>query len=271
MTLRIYLAVGLSLALPHSSLAVAGWSNALTHPIHSRSIRDIVVRDRSVSDHSLQNQAQWHRARQAASNVEDPNKGTAALKDRVANAAAVTLSSVRKVESTALAEHKGATRASVRITSDSGGAIGAYLQRFESLRRSGENVIIDGPCLSACTLVLGTIPRDHLCVTSRARLGFHTAWRFNVSGLPVVSPDGTELLMSNYPAQIRDWIYRRGGLSPHLMYLTSRELASMYPTCQEENHSVIAQQNFGPAHGLSRPLSPNFASSREARRKRLQS
>jgi hypothetical protein len=259
MTLRIYLAAGISLALLHSSSAVAGHSNARTHPIHSRSIRDIVVRDRSVGDHSLQNQAQWHRARQAIG------------KGRVANATAVTLSSVRNVKSTALAETKGATWASVRITSDSGGAIGAYLQRFESLRRSGENVIIDGPCLSACTLVLGTIPRDHLCVTSRARLGFHTAWRFNESGLPVVSPDGTELLMSNYPAPIRDWIYRRGGLSPHLMYLTGRELASMYPACQEEDHSVIAQQNSGPAHALSRPLSPNFASSRKARRKPLQS
>ena len=267
MTLRNCLAVGISLALLHSSSAVAGQSNARTHPIQSRSIRDIVVRDRSVGGHSLQNQAQWHRARPAARDVEDPNKGTAALKGRVANAAAVTLSSVRKVESTAPAEHKGATRASVRITSDSGGAIGAYLQRFESLRRSGDNVIIDGPCLSACTLVLGTIPRDHLCVTSRARLGFHAAWRFNESGDPVVSPDGTELLMSNYPAQIRDWIYRRGGLSPHLIYLKSRELASMYPACRQDDHSVIAQRNFAPAHAFSRPISPNLASSRKARRK----
>jgi hypothetical protein len=160
--------------------------------------------------------------------------------------------------------------ASVRITNDSGGVIGAYLQRFESLSRSGQNVIIDGPCLSACTLVLGTVLPDHLCVTSRARLGFHTAWRFNESGLPVVSPEGTELLMRNYPAQIRGWIYGRGGLSPHLMYLTGRELATMYPACREEDHSVIARQDAGPAHALSRPLSSNFASSRKARRKHLQ-
>jgi hypothetical protein len=157
--------------------------------------------------------------------------------------------------------------ASVRINGDSGGVIGAYLQRFESLRRSGQNVIIDGPCLSACTLVLGTIPRDHLCVTSRARIGFHTAWRFNESGRRVVSPEGTELLMSNYPSQIRDWIYQHGGLSPHLMYLTGRELASMYPACREEDHSVVARQDAGPAHALSRPLGPSFASSRKTRRK----
>ena len=157
--------------------------------------------------------------------------------------------------------------ATVRITRDSGGVIGAYLQRFESLRRSGENVIIDGACLSACTLVLGTIPRDRVCVTSRARLGFHTAWRFDASGRPVASQEGTELLMSNYPPQVRDWISRRGGLSPHLIYLTGRELASMYPACPEGERGIVAGANVGPSHALSRPLTSNFASSRKAGRR----
>ena len=70
-------------------------------------------------------------------------------------------------------------------------------------------------------------------------------------------------------AQIRGWIYGRGGLSPHLIYLTGRELATMYPACREEDHSLIARQDAGPAHALSRPLSSNFASSRKARRKPL--
>lgn len=159
---------------------------------------------------------------------------------------------------------------SVRISNDSGGVIGAYLQRFDSLRRSGQSVIIDGSCLSACTMVLGAIPRDHLCVTSRARLGFHAAWRFSESGRPIVSPEGTDLLMSSYPPQVRDWIMEHGGLSPRLIFLTGRELASMYPACREDDHSVSARQDFGPARALSRPLATNFASSRKPRRKFLQ-
>ena len=122
--------------------------------------------------------------------------------------------------------------ATMRITGDPGGQIGPYLENLASLRNSGEHVVIDGPCLSACTMVLGVIPRDHLCVTPRARLGFHSAWRPDESGRPVVSRDGTELLMTVYPQQVRKWIARRGGLSPHMMYLTGRELASMYPPCQ---------------------------------------
>ena len=122
--------------------------------------------------------------------------------------------------------------AAVRIKADPGGQIGPYLENLALLRSSGEKVIIDGPCLSACTMVLGVIPRDHLCVTPRARLGFHSAWRPDQAGRPVVSRDGTELLMTVYPQPVRNWIARRGGLSPHMMYLTGRELASMYPACQ---------------------------------------
>lgn len=157
--------------------------------------------------------------------------------------------------------------ASVRISNDPGGVIGAYMQRFESLRQSGQNVIIDGPCLSACTLVLGTIAPGHLCVTSRARLGFHTAWRFDEFGRRVVSADGTDLLMSNYPPQIRSWIQRHGGLSPNLIYLSGRELESMYPECREEDRSSVARQDAAPAH--ARPFGSSFASSRRAERKSL--
>jgi hypothetical protein len=157
--------------------------------------------------------------------------------------------------------------ATVRIASDPGGEIGAYLQRFESLRLSGQNVVIDGACLSACTLVLGAIPRDHICVTSRARLGFHTAWRPDELGRPVISRDGTDVLMSNYPPQIRNWIFRHGGLSPRLMYLTGPELASMYPTCEGGSRSVVTGPNVGPPHAPSRPHTSNFASSRKAGRR----
>src|SRR5262245_6109918 len=60
-------------------------------------------------------------------------------------------------------------RADVRIVSSPGGAVDAYLAAFARVRQSGERVIIDGPCLSACTLVLSTIPRNH-CGASVSRM-----------------------------------------------------------------------------------------------------
>ena len=58
------------------------------------------------------------------------------------------------------------------------------------LRSSGERVVVDGNCLSACTLVLGMIAHDHICATQRARFGFHAAWMPDSDGRPVTSPNG---------------------------------------------------------------------------------
>ncbi len=40
-------------------------------------------------------------------------------------------------------------RATMRIAEDRGGQIGHHLQRF-AMRSSGEKVVVDGNCLSAC-------------------------------------------------------------------------------------------------------------------------
>ena len=121
--------------------------------------------------------------------------------------------------------------ADVRIVSSAGGEVSSYLRLFATVRQSGERVIIDGPCLSACTLVLSTIPQDRICVTSRARLGFHAAWRAAAGSRKVAAADGTELLMEIYPQQIRSWIAQHGGLTPQVIYLRGRKLASMYQFC----------------------------------------
>jgi hypothetical protein len=120
----------------------------------------------------------------------------------------------------------------VRIKADPGGQIGPYLENLVALRSSGERVIIDGPCLSACTMVLGVIPRERICVTSRARLGFHAAWRPDGNGRPVTSAVATKLLMEIYPEDVRVWLAKQGGLSPRMKFLAGPELAAMYPTCR---------------------------------------
>jgi hypothetical protein len=122
--------------------------------------------------------------------------------------------------------------ATVRISSDPGGQIGPYLENLVALRGSGEHIVIDGPCLSACTMLLGVIPRDHICATRNARLGFHAAWHPDESGRPVVSRGGTQLLMDVYPQRVRNWIARRGGLTQRMIYMSGRDLAAVVPACQ---------------------------------------
>jgi hypothetical protein len=130
-----------------------------------------------------------------------------------------------------------ASDAVVRIVQDPGGRIETYVDRYQGVRSSGEMVIIDGYCASACTIVLGTVAHDKICVTSRARLGFHAAWDSGSNGRKITNPEATHTLYSMYPFEVRRWIDQRGGLTPHIIVLSGRELAAMYRPCNLDSRA----------------------------------
>jgi hypothetical protein len=121
--------------------------------------------------------------------------------------------------------------ADIRIMHSPGGAVGPFLDLFEKIRETGERVVIDGPCLSACTLVLAMVPGDRICVTKRAILGFHAARSVDRDGRFYAEPEASEVVLETYPAPVRNWILRRGGLTSRLLLLKGRELNRIYPRC----------------------------------------
>ncbi len=123
-------------------------------------------------------------------------------------------------------------QAEVRILASAGGQVGPFLDLFERVRASGERVVIDGPCLSACTLVLGMVPNNRICVTRRAVLGFHAARSIDERGRQYAEPEASDLVLEAYPAPVRGWIIRRGGLTSRLLLLRGRELTAIYPSCR---------------------------------------
>src|SRR5262245_65067964 len=123
-------------------------------------------------------------------------------------------------------------RADVRILSSPGGEVGPFLELFERVRQSGERVVIDGPCLSACTLVLSAVPNDRICVTRRAVLGFHAARSIDRRGRIYSEPEASQAVLEAYPAPVRSWISRRRGLASRLLLVRGRELAAIYPRCR---------------------------------------
>jgi hypothetical protein len=129
-----------------------------------------------------------------------------------------------------------AANAVVRIADDRGGRIGTYVDRYQGLRTSGESVIIDGLCASACTIVLAAIPHDKICVTSSAALGFHSAWDFGANGRAVTNPEASQILYSMYPTPVKRWIAHRGGLTPRMIFLRGKELRALYKPCYEESN-----------------------------------
>ena len=124
-----------------------------------------------------------------------------------------------------------ASHAAVRIAEDRGGRIGTYVDKYQGLRSSGEQVVIDGLCASACTIILGAVPSNRICVTSRATLGFHAAWDVGARGRVVTNREATRMLYAMYPMRVQRWIARHGGLTRHMIFLRGAQLQSMYRPC----------------------------------------
>jgi len=145
---------------------------------------------------------------------------------------------------TALSAMPMPATAAMRIAEDRGGQIGHYMRTFAHVRATGQQVVIDGSCLSACTLVLGLVPRERLCATPRARFGFHAAWMPDAHGRAVTSTPGTQVLWDIYPPRVRAWITRNGGLSRKMIFLQGRALAGIVPRCDTARSRTAHNQSF---------------------------
>jgi hypothetical protein len=130
-----------------------------------------------------------------------------------------------------------AASAEYRITRDFGGLVDQYKAKYAVLRDRRERVIIDGICNSACTLVLGIVPLNRICVTPRASLGFHMAYydKTTTFGVKVTSYEGTMDLLSYYPETVKEWIDRNGGLTPQMKKVKNGPaLWTMVDPCPED-------------------------------------
>ena len=131
----------------------------------------------------------------------------------------------------------GPAFADLRISRDFGGFVEQYKAKYAKARDRGDRVIIDGICNSACTLVLGIVPLNRVCVTPRASLGFHQAYydKAFTFGIKVTSAEGTSDLMSYYPQPVKDWIRRNGGLTTEMKKIKNgEELWKIVDPCPEE-------------------------------------
>jgi hypothetical protein len=100
------------------------------------------------------------------------------------------------------------------IKDDPGGIIVDFVKKYSDIRDRGERVIVDGECVSACTIFLGIVPKSNYCITPVARLGFHTA------SLRTKFPNGkvkwehaaefSALMWNLYPGKVRSYLKRVG-------------------------------------------------------------
>jgi hypothetical protein len=156
--------------------------------------------------------------------------------------------------------------ATMRIVDDHGGPIDEYLQAYAQVRSTGERVVVDGDCLSACTLVLGLVASNQICVTSRARFGFHAPLVLNNEGLFVARANATQAMWNVYPASVQQWINQHGGLSGQMIYLEGGELNSIVATCDSSTlRALLVAGAAGYSGTLVHRILPQFTSPSTAR------
>jgi hypothetical protein len=120
----------------------------------------------------------------------------------------------------------------VTITDAPGGGVQVWEQKWTWIKKKEVPVKIDGPCASACTMVLDV---ENLCITSRAVFQFHMAYfRFGSGGAVNSNYYTAAYLYNHYPSWVRSWIKSQGGLRKDDQKLIDMPYAyakNYLPTC----------------------------------------
>jgi hypothetical protein len=109
----------------------------------------------------------------------------------------------------------------IDVFDNHGGSVAQYDARWAERAREGVSVRIVGPCQSACTVLLGHIPRSRICVTPAARFGFHLAHL----------PQATATLWGAYAPDIRAWIKAHGGLTHSFIWMGAPDTYRYFHKC----------------------------------------
>lgn len=119
----------------------------------------------------------------------------------------------------------------IHIRYDKGGDLRLYQIKAQVARELNLNVVIDGLCASACTVLIH-LPRSQVCATGRAELHFHSARLAKPvnNGKALLRRANLEL-MHGYPSGIRNWIRRRGGLTDRLLKMKPADVRRYIRKC----------------------------------------
>ena len=91
---------------------------------------------------------------------------------------------------------------------DPGGNTAAHIYTYSHVNAEYDRVVIDGRCKSSCTTVLGTVPLNKICITPSGYFMFHAAHHRDRS----INPGETQLMMSSYAPEVRDWVTKHHAL-----------------------------------------------------------
>lgn len=116
-----------------------------------------------------------------------------------------------------------------------GGQIDLFVAAAEAVRtQARRQVVIDGPCLSACA-IFADIARANVCVTQRAAFGFHKARLYAVQRAIGGARQYREVRREDpwHSPDIAGWVRRNGGFPDEgYLMMSSRQASQFWRTCE---------------------------------------
>jgi hypothetical protein len=109
----------------------------------------------------------------------------------------------------------------IDVFDNHGGSVVQYNARWAEYAQRGVSVRVVGPCKSACTILIGHIPRNRICVTPKATFGFHLAKLAHA----------TAMIWNSYPEDIKGWINARGGLQRDFQWMRAPDTYRHFKRC----------------------------------------
>jgi len=91
---------------------------------------------------------------------------------------------------------------------DPGGNIAEHYSKYSQVNAQYDRVVIDGMCKSACTMVLGIVPLNKICITPSGYFMFHAGHNRDRS----FNPTYTQQMMASYAPEVRGWVMQHHAL-----------------------------------------------------------
>ena len=116
-----------------------------------------------------------------------------------------------------------------------GGMLDDFVAFWKWIAASGDNIVIDAPCSSGCTLFLAYVPTNKVCITNKGSLGIHKA--ANDSG--PIDEFSKALYRSSYPEWVLKWIQSKGGITKDVIFMWPEDMKGHINLCPGSAYSGV--------------------------------
>ena len=120
------------------------------------------------------------------------------------------------------------------IEDDPGGYIAAHAVKLLEWQERGISLHFTGQCDSACTLYLA-LPYERTCISAGATFRFHAP----TAETEEIAKFAKDYMLLSYPAWVRAWIAKMGGLSDDLITMDYAYARQHMRDCEADEPKVV--------------------------------